>query len=83
MVFIKCYLANKDVLKTETVLCKQKQNQRSVLESTQTITLTVESHTIVCCNSYALHYGMTCCCKMYLFCISIYLTLAYKNLKTA
>ena len=49
------YLANKDVRETETVLCKQKLNQHNVLGSTQIITLTVESHTIVCSNSCALH----------------------------
>ena len=49
------YLANKDVHKTETVLCKQKLNQRNVLGSTQLITQTVECLTIVCSNSCALH----------------------------
>ena len=51
MVLIKCYLANKDVLETETVLCEPKLNQRSVLESTLTIAEIVESLTIVCYNS--------------------------------
>ena len=54
-VLIKCYLASKDEHETETVLCKQKLNQRSVLGSTQIIALTVENLTIVCCNSCALH----------------------------
>ena len=75
---MRSYLANKDVHETETVLCKQKLNQRNILGSTQIITLTVECLTIVCSNSCALHrldYGMTCYRTMYLLCISIYLTL--------
>ena len=52
---MRSYLANKDVCETETVLCKQKLNQRNVLASTQIITQTVECLTIVCSNSCALH----------------------------